>query len=720
MVELKWDIFYVVCIYIILVVADKPAPVINTSYGQVRGKRVILDNPDLRDVDQYLGIPYAAPPTDSLRFREPLSPVRWQGIRNSTVYGPACPQNLEITENTSPWRRKYLARVVPYMQSISEDCLYLNIFKPVKEPSRGDMEIEKRPLAVMVFIHDGFYKEGSGNLFDGSVLAAYGDVIVVTFNYRLGILGFLSTEDEAAPGNFGLMDQILALQWIKTNIQEFGGNPTLITVFGTGTGGSCSHLLMLSNLTTGLIHRVIAQSGTAIAPWALANNPSKHTHQVTVAFDCERETTREIVECLRHVPHDELTRLPTQISRYYPAFGPVVDGYVILKDPLEILKEKAEIAQSKVQDDELPESLSGIPLMTGLVKSEAFNLIANDTDDRGRLEPFRYREIVKEFVESIYGEDTLASEQVAQAMDFEYTDWAGGKNNPYELRDGLIDAMTDNLYGLPVTQTAQLTSLSKSPIYLYSYGHRLKSGDSPRWTGATHGEELPFLCGAALLSSGMGIMQYNFSKSDSLISLAVMTYWSNFAKKGNPNLPVGQVAADIHRSYELKFKFENLHQGGGWPRFTDDHQEFIHIGSSPKVRDFYRSHKLAFWTEYVSGLVESAQKASVTSPPTEPIETEKPIHTTTISTTTTLPVIIIPKLTPPYEIPSLEPGFTFNITRDSKKEDRDYTPELSMVVAAGCALLFLNLVGAATLYYVKDKAAMDAMKAAGPGRTTNV
>ncbi|XP_077988293.1 neuroligin-4, X-linked-like [Glandiceps talaboti] len=726
-----WDCAIFLYIYFHAVVAaGGVGPIVTTDYGKVRGKRINLDNTYLRDVNAFLGIPYAAPPTGNLRFRNPLPPLRWAGVLNSTTYGPVCPQNIEITENTSPWRRKILNRVAPYMETMSEDCLKLNIFTPVKDAHRGDVDMGKdRVKAVMVFFHDGNFVEGAGSLYDGSVLASKGDVIVVTINYRLGILGFLSSSDENAPGNFGLQDQILALQWVKDNIRAFGGNEFLVTVFGSGSGAASAQLLAMSNLTVGLIHRVIAQSGTATAPWVFAKEPIKHLRMVTEAFGCNREEMAAIVECLRHVPYGEMVQIQQQTSRYYPAFGPVIDGIVIGEDPLTTLVRDAEIGDENDNRDGSPTYLSGIPFLVGLVKSEAFVLIANDTDERGRLQPSKYKVLLDEFVESMHGENTQVSEQVAMAINFEYTDWVSGKDNPYKIRDGIIEAMTDRLYALPVIENVQLLSRARRSVYLYSYGHRLKNGDSPQWTGAIHGEEIPFVFGAPLVN-GLGMFEYNFSKSDALVSLAVITYWANFAKTGDPHTPTSQAPTGIHRHYELKFRFENLHR---WPRYDMKSQEFVHIGSSPKIRDFYRSHKLAFWTEYVAALAESANKANPTrtDPLSHQVKTDKLISTTTKgitseSATTTSPTTSTPTEGVVYvELPSLEPGISYNISRENKGKKKNYNTELSAVIAVGCGLLLLNVVGLATVYYVKDAgsaaaAAKAAEAAAGAGRTTVV
>ncbi|XP_038071133.1 neuroligin-3-like, partial [Patiria miniata] len=194
-------------------------------------------------------------------------------------------------------------------------------------------------------------------MYDGSVLASYGDVIVVTFNYRLGILGFLSTNDGAARGNYGLLDQILVLKWINQNIQSFGGDPRRVTVFGVGSGAACAGILMVSNMTSGLISGVIAHSGSAIAPWAITREPRKFAKMAATEIGCEAPTTYQIVDCLRQVRAEEFQLLDVEAPLYYNAFAPTVDGGV-LEDHPAVLFEEISRGQRKM-------SCAGCSYMTG-------------------------------------------------------------------------------------------------------------------------------------------------------------------------------------------------------------------------------------------------------------------------------------------------------------------------------------------------------------------
>jgi carboxylesterase type B len=233
---------------------DSLQSAIRTQSGPVRGMGT--------DVRVFKGIPYAAPPTGERRWRPPTVPEPWTDVRDATQFGPRCPQNAPVRAGLPGG-------------PASEDCLTLNVWTPA--PSSGDR------LPVMVWIHGGGFNFGTVTLprVDGTNLARRG-VVVVSFNYRLGALGFLahpalSRESEhQVSGNYGLLDQITALRWVRANIAAFGGNPESVTLFGSSAGASSQGFLMVSPLARGLFHRAIAQSlgSTAAGPKPRLRVPS--------------------------------------------------------------------------------------------------------------------------------------------------------------------------------------------------------------------------------------------------------------------------------------------------------------------------------------------------------------------------------------------------------------------------------------------------------------
>uniref|UniRef100_A0A8B9LQI4 Neuroligin 3 n=1 Tax=Astyanax mexicanus TaxID=7994 RepID=A0A8B9LQI4_ASTMX len=487
-------------------------PTVNTHYGKLRGVRVPLPSEILGPVDQYLGVPYAAPPTGEKRFLPPEAPSSWSGIKNATHFAPVCPQNIHnaVPEIMMPiWFTFNLDIVATYIQDQNEDCLYLNIYVPTEDDIR---DTGAKP--VMVYIHGGSYMEGTGNMIDGSVLASYGNVIVITLNFRVGVLGFLSTGDQAAKGNYGLLDQIQALRWISENIGYFGGDSNRITVFGSGIGASCVSLLTLSHHSEGLFHRAIIQSGSALSSWAVNYQPVKYTRLLAEKVGCNVLDTMDMVHCLRKKNARELVEQDVQPARYHVAFGPVIDGDVIPDDP-EILMEQGEFLNYDI--------------MLGVNQGEGLRFVENVVDSEDGVSGNDFDFSVSDFVDSLYGypegKDTLR-----ETIKFMYTDWAD-RDNPETRRKTLVALFTDHQWVEPSVVTADLHARYGSPTYFYAFYHHCQSLMKPAWSDAAHGDEVPYVFGIPMIGP-TDLFPCNFSKNDIMLSAVVMTYWTNFAKTG--------------------------------------------------------------------------------------------------------------------------------------------------------------------------------------------
>ncbi|ESO82687.1 hypothetical protein LOTGIDRAFT_108735, partial [Lottia gigantea] len=222
---------------------------------------------------KFLGIPYAVPPTGDLRFSRPVKQPRFNQPFSALQYGSSCTQNSPV-------------------QNQSEDCLYLNVFSP-------NVDIVAR-LPVMVFIHGGGFVFGSSNQYGGGRLAAYGQIVLVTINYRLGPLGFLNVNDKnlVQPNN-GLMDQHMAIKWVHDNIESFGGDRSKVTVFGESAGSASAIFQTLYPPNDGLFHRVIAQSGTASDIWALSQDPKLMARRLAIEIKCPVTSILEMVRCFK-------------------------------------------------------------------------------------------------------------------------------------------------------------------------------------------------------------------------------------------------------------------------------------------------------------------------------------------------------------------------------------------------------------------------------------
>ncbi|GCB73493.1 neuroligin-3a isoform X2 [Scyliorhinus torazame] len=679
-------------------------PTVNTHYGKLRGIRMPLPSDILGPVNQYLGVPYASAPTGEKRFQPPEPPPSWSGIRNVTHFAPVCPQNIHgvVPEIMLPiWFTANLDIVATYIQDQNEDCLYLNIYVPTEDGANakkqgddladndGDEDEDIRdsgPKPVMVYIHGGSYMEGTGNMIDGSVLASYGNVIVITINYRVGVLGFLSTGDQAAKGNYGLLDQIQALRWISENIAFFGGDPLRITVFGSGIGGSCVSLLTLSHHSEGLFQRAIIQSGSALSSWAVNYQPAKYTRLLAEKVGCNMLDTLDMVDCLRQKSFRELVEQDIKPAQYHVAFGPVIDGDVIPDDP-EILMEQGEFLNYDI--------------MLGVNQGEGFKFVEWIVDQDDGISGSDFDFTVSKFVDNLYGypegKDTLR-----ETIKFMYTDWAD-RDNPETRRKTLVALFTDHQWVEPAVVTADLHARYGSPTYFYAFYHHCQSDMKPAWSDASHGDEVPYVFGIPMVGP-TDIFPCNFSKNDVMLSAVVMTYWTNFAKTGDPNKPVPQDTKFIHTKAN---RFEEV----AWSKYNPRDQLYLHIGLKPRVREHYRATKVAFWKHLVPHLYNLHDMFQYTSTTTK---VPQP-NTTPISYATRRPNGKVWPFTTKRPGSGMSPAFNSNeqqkdyweVDQDSGsiliENPRDYSTELSVTIAVGASLLFLNVLAFAALYYRKDK-----------------
>ncbi|KAM9190010.1 neuroligin-1 isoform 2-T2 [Dugong dugon] len=689
---------------------DDVDPLVTTNFGKIRGIKKELNNEILGPVIQFLGVPYAAPPTGEHRFQPPEPPSPWADIRNATQFAPVCPQNIidgRLPEVMLPvWFTNNLDVVSSYVQDQSEDCLYLNIYVPTEDVKRiskecarkpgkkicrkGDIRDSGGPKPVMVYIHGGSYMEGTGNLYDGSVLASYGNVIVITVNYRLGVLGFLSTGDQAAKGNYGLLDLIQALRWTSENIGFFGGDPLRITVFGSGAGGSCVNLLTLShysegnrwsNSTKGLFQRAIAQSGTALSSWAVSFQPAKYARMLATKVGCNVSDTVELVECLQKKPYKELVDQDIQPARYHIAFGPVIDGDVIPDDP-QILMEQGEFLNYDI--------------MLGVNQGEGLKFVENIVDSDDGISASDFDFAVSNFVDNLYGYPE-GKDVLRETIKFMYTDWAD-RHNPETRRKTLLALFTDHQWVAPAVATADLHSNFGSPTYFYAFYHHCQTDQVPAWADAAHGDEVPYVLGIPMIGP-TELFPCNFSKNDVMLSAVVMTYWTNFAKTGDPNQPVPQDTKFIHTKPN---RFEEV----AWTRYSQKDQLYLHIGLKPRVKEHYRANKVNLWLELVPHLHNLNDISQYTSTTTKVPSTDitfRPTRKNSVPVTSAFP-------TAKQDDPKQQPS-PFSV------DQRDYSTELSVTIAVGASLLFLNILAFAALYYKKDKRRHDVHRRCSPQRT---
>ncbi|PWA23414.1 hypothetical protein CCH79_00005898 [Gambusia affinis] len=557
---------------------------------------------------------------------------------------------------------------------------------------------------------------------------------------------------------------------------------------------------------TGLFHRAIIQSGSALSSWAVNYQPVKYTRLLAEKVGCNVLDTSDMVDCLRKKSSRELVEQDIQPARYHVAFGPVIDGDVIPDDP-EILMEQGEFLNYDI--------------MLGVNQGEGLRFVENVVDSEDGVSGNDFDFSVSDFVDSLYGypdgKDTLR-----ETIKFMYTDWAD-RDNPETRRKTLVALFTDHQWVEPSVVTADLHARYGSPTYFYAFYHHCQSLMKPAWSDAAHGDEVPYVFGIPMIGP-TDLFPCNFSKNDVMLSAVVMTYWTNFAKTGeregrvvqspentktyhegisklyavlipsalvdrpclgswgHENVSKGDVRIGDQcpisrrqcraiaaikyepritqrfavvcsrmkgkraqpddspaRSTDLKNKIDsretNRQEDGGdpnkpvpqdtkfihtkanrfeevaWSKYNPQDQLYLHIGLKPRVRDHYRATKVAFWKHLVPHLYNLHELFHYTSTTTK----VPPPETTPKSVSTKRPN----GKNWPFNTkrPPMSPAYNSE-DKDSWSEEeetgplvvdnpRDYSTELSVTIAVGASLLFLNVLAFAALYYRKDKRRQD-------------
>uniref|UniRef100_H0V5V8 Carboxylic ester hydrolase n=1 Tax=Cavia porcellus TaxID=10141 RepID=H0V5V8_CAVPO len=455
---------------------DSASPIRTTHTGQVQGRLLHVNDSNV-GVYIFLGIPFAKPPVGLLRFAPPESPEPWNGVRNGTSYPARCLQNdimnagalMLFTQNLPP---------IP----ISEDCLYLNIYTPAYASEGSN-------LPVMVWIHGGALVGGSASEFDGSKLVASEDVIVVTIQYRLGVLGFFSTGDQHATGNWGYLDQVAALRWVQQNIFHFGGNPDHVTIFGQSAGGTSVSSLVVSPLSQGLFRGAIMESGTAVAP-GLFTNSSKAVTEVANLSGCGQVDSETLVRCLRGKSEDEMLA----IAKTFEIIAGVVDGVFLPRHPQELLASADFRPVPSIIGITNDEYGWGLPMVSSHVSLGSTNL------------PSKFGDLVME-------------------------EYMGDNEDPQTLKIQFHEMIGDFIFVMPALQIAHFQR-SHGTVYFYEFQYppSFFKNIRPSYVKADHGDEIFFIFGSFMM-----LTEDKFTEEEKLLSRRMMKYWANFAKNGNPS-----------------------------------------------------------------------------------------------------------------------------------------------------------------------------------------
>lgn len=472
-------------------------------------------------LSRYVGVPFAAAPVAGLRWRPPQPVVPWQGILDTTHAMPGCPQPLP------PPGSFYQKEFFPTSERQSEDCLYLNVTTPARAATER--------LPVMVWFYGGGFVQGSGSLpsFDGDALARKG-VVLITINYRLGPLGFFSHPDldaespDHVSGNYGLMDMAAALRWVRTNAASFGGDAGNVTIFGQSAGALGVGAMMASPLAQGLFKRAIVESD----PMFGMNDPMQtlaQSEQGGARF-VDALQVKSIAE-LRMLPSTDLVKA---MGTSAVAFGmrPNVDGKVLPRD--------------------LPEVIA-----TGKGNGDAL-LIGTNFDEGTQLLPATTPEGLAALIKRRFGAQADAVAQIYAGYD---------PATAFSAQDRM---QSDYLQAASAAQ-AQVATRQGKPAYLYRFT-RFAPGSDPITVGAFHSAELAYVFGT------QASINRPWQPRDHELAQQMQLYWTNFAKRGDPNgegLP-------------------------SWPRFESSGVTVMELGDATKAIPVLDAKRKAVFDAYIT------------------------------------------------------------------------------------------------------------------------
>uniref|UniRef100_A0A2K5DAN5 Carboxylic ester hydrolase n=1 Tax=Aotus nancymaae TaxID=37293 RepID=A0A2K5DAN5_AOTNA len=514
-------------------------------------------------VDVFKGIPFAAP-TKALQNPQPHP--GWQGTLKAKDFKKRCLQ-ATITQDDSYG---------------DQDCLYLNIWVP-----QGRKEVS-RDLPVMIWIYGGAFLMGAGHganflnnyLYDGEEIATRGNVIVVTFNYRVGPLGFLSTGDANLPGAWAPLH--MAIAWVKRNIAAFGGDPNNITIFGESAGGASVSLTFPYN--KGLIRRAISQSGVALSPWG---HPEKPPLLGQKGKQRRAGDTARMAKCLKVTDPRALTlayKMPLAGMEYpmlhYLGFVPVIDGDFIPDDPINLYANAADI-----------DYIAGTNNMDGHIFA-SIDMPAINKDKQEVTE--------EDFFRLVSGLTITKGLRGAKTTFDIYTEsWAQDPSQENKKKT-VVDLETDILFLVPTEiALAQHRANAKSAkTYTYLFSHPSRMPTYPKWVGADHADDLQYVFGKPFATP------LGYRPQDRTVSKNMIAYWTNFAKTGDPNM--GNSAVPTH-----------------WEPYTIENGSYLEITKkidSDSMKQGLRTNFLRYWTLSYLALPTVTDQGATPVPPAEDSE----------------------------------------------------------------------------------------------------
>ncbi|CAG9839702.1 unnamed protein product [Diabrotica balteata] len=485
--------------------------IVTLSTGsKVRGH--VLQSFEGKDFQAFEDIPYAEPPTGKNRFQPPIPKTPWEGVLNATVSSKVCPQ-FGVDEAV-------------------EDCLVLNVYRPV---NAADQEL----LPVFFWIHGGGFTSGAGSYYDPKLLIDY-DIVIVTINYRLGALGFLTTLDDNIPGNLGLKDQLLALQWVHENIKAFGGDPKQVTVGGESAGSMSSGFLLLSRLAHGLYSGIIQQSGSPLSSAFFPSNNRDHAFEfgkrINSSFTSSKSS--DLLKLLQEASVSDIL-MQQAATPCIPVMEEEFNDKAVVSGPM----------HSAILNGEF----NFVPVFIGINSEEALLFVDPSSEDFKEKCKY-YDDNPKQIVSASFNVDENIREYVAKALKSLYT-------NSSFLEDPLacIKFNSDEVFGRSTARQAEAAS-RYVPVYMYQLSWYNKSNPLP---GVEHAADLYY----------MWNVTFDSTTHNDALRKPILKWWTNFIKYQNPT----------------PTKDEDL-QNIIWPEVKPGSVKYLNIDSTFEVKENPRQY----------------------------------------------------------------------------------------------------------------------------------
>ncbi|XP_052826290.1 cholinesterase 2-like [Octopus bimaculoides] len=607
MEELK----YIFIISLLITYVHAEDPVIDTTTGKIKGSTISVQTVDL---DVFLGIPFAKPPVGNLRFRRPEPIEQWSSIKETKKYGSSCEQDTTTGYNdvagevawkinpnngdcsgcsNEPWSKftpqnqKYflidkkskmenketsMYNVCSFWSDLfpqlkerpCPDCLYLNIWAPTEARKFHSN------LTTMIWIYGGGFISGSSakDVFDGRWLAVSQNIIVASLNYRLGPFGFLSLDDERAPGNMGLLDQNLAIKWIHDNIASFGGDPDKLTLFGQSAGAISIGMHVISPMSRNLFRNAIMMSGTANTELGIKSKKENidTAKEMAAYLQCPTENDKLMLDCFLKANAKKITVGQFQNFNELNGipFSPIIDNYFLQKSPNEVLQNKTikkDVLLGFVKNEGTFMLSMSFPKYFTVNGTAPINIsIAHElmkTLMGAKLRPVQFDSIFY-----VYGSHVYTSETKKYAY--------------------ILDQVAgDIMFKCPGIDFSRAFS-THSNVYMYSFEFLSNSAPWAKWKGVQHSSDISYVFSQEIFAK-------NYSSDDKYVSEMMSSYFANFSKSGNPNN--GDCSSCSSEP---------------WPKFTPENQKYLVIDKEPNMetKEISMYNTCGFWSDFFFQLRE--------------------------------------------------------------------------------------------------------------------